>query len=89
MPANTENPIERGNVYEDTESKHVKYIYIDGFHVDETGTTQIQISQYTGKPIAAHNSLGYITKGSGKQTLAVNYIRDRILKGDLQFDKKG
>lgn len=86
MPANTENVIERGNVYEDTESKHVNYIYIEGFYVDETGTTQVEVSQYTDKPIAAHNSLAYITESSGKQTLALNYIRDRILKGDLQFD---
>ena len=87
MAANTENVIEKGNVYEDTESKHVNYIYIEGFYVDETGTTQVRISQYTDKPIDAHNNLSSITASSGIQTLALNYVRDRILKGDLQFDE--
>jgi len=88
MPPETVHAIDKGNVYKDTEAEYVSYITIKGFYVDEAGRTQIKVSQYTDKPIAAHNSASHLTGVSGHLTLEVNDVRDRILKGELIFDGK-
>jgi len=88
MAPETDHAIDKGNVYEDKSSFDVQFVVIKGFYVDEAGRTQIKVSQFTDKPIAAHNSAGYLTGVSGRRTLELNDIRDRILKGELVFDGK-
>jgi len=88
MPPETAHAIDKNNLYKDTLAEYVNYVLIEGFYVDEAGITQIKVSQYTDKPIAAHNSAGHLSGVSGRRTLTVNDVRDRILKGELQFEGK-
>lgn len=87
MPPETAHPIDKGNVYKDTDNEYINYVRVEGFYVNKAGRTQVKVSQYTNLPIAAHNSAAFLTGVSGHRTLEVNDVRDRILKGELIFEK--
>jgi hypothetical protein len=88
MKSETDHPIDKGNVYRETADIPIDYVVVDGFYVNEDGKTQIRIRQYVDKPLAAFNSAEYHSDYSGKRTLTVDDVRDRILSADLIFDGK-
>lgn len=86
MVEETDNPIERRNVYYDTETD--LYVVVGSMFVDIDGNTQIRIRQYSDTPIAAHTAVRPESGFDRKRLLSKEDVRSRVLSGELQFQFK-
>lgn len=82
----TDNPIEPGSTYRDTDNG--LYVKVAGMHADVDGVVQVHVEQYTDLPMRAHNSAGYVDWAEASRTVTLEDVRERILSGELIYEGK-